>query len=109
MGEPRPHPIRNALAATAAAGVMLTALAGCSAQSPTTREKEPVPGATADSAHGAPMGTIVLASGTAAPDGAVRAGPEYTAGKSLGDAEKLKSSEKDKPLYLALPQRYLGF
>jgi hypothetical protein len=55
------------------------------------------------------MGTVVLASGTAAPDGAVRAGPEYTAGKSLGNAEKLKSSEKDKPLYLALPQRYLGF
>lgn len=110
MGEPHPHLIRNALAATAAAGLMLAAIAGCSGQAPTTREKEPLAGATEAPAPGAATGTIVLASGAAeAPDGAVREGAERPAGKSLGKAEKLKSSEKDKPLYLALPQRYLGF
>ena len=110
MGEPRPHPIRNVLAATAAAGVMLAALAGCSSQSPTSREKGPVAGATEGPARGSPMGMIVLASGApAAPEAAVAEGPEHNAGKSLGNAEKFKSSENSKPLYLALPQRYLGF
>jgi hypothetical protein len=110
MGEPRPHQIRNALAATAAAGVMLAALAGCSSQSPTTRDKGPVAGATEDPARGSPMGMMVLASGaTAAPDAAMREGPEHNAGKSLGNAETFKTSENSKPLYLALPQRYLGF
>lgn len=109
MGEPRSHPIRNALAATAATGVMLAALAGCSGQSPATREKEPPAGATEDPARGAPMGMMVLASGAAAaPDAAVREGPEH-AGKSLGNAGNLNRSENSKPLYLALPQRYLGF
>ena len=110
MGAPRCHPIRNALAATAATGVMLAALAGCSGQSPTNREKERLAGATEDPARGAPMGMMVLALGAAAaPDGAVREGPEHTAGKSLGNAENLNRSENSKPLYLALPQRYLGF
>jgi hypothetical protein len=87
---------------------MLAAIAGCSGQSPTTRENEPAGGGTAGLARGAPVGTIVLAAG-AAPDGAVRAGPEYAAGKSLPNAEKLKGGESAKPLYLSLPQRYLAF
>jgi hypothetical protein len=89
---------------------MLAAVAGCSGQASTIREKKPLAGATEAPAPGAPAGTIVLASGAGqAPDGTVKEAPEHPAGKSLGKAEKLKSSENAKPLNLALPQRYLGF
>ncbi len=95
MGEPRPHLIRNTLAAIAVAGVTLAAIAGCSSQSPTTHEKEPIAGATEDPVRGAPAARMMLASGAAAaPDGAVREGPERTAGKSLGNAEKFSRLRK---------------
>jgi len=110
MGEPRLYPIRIGLTATVAAGVMLAAIAGCSAQHPTTPENDPLASGPAGPARGAPIGTVVLASGAgAAADGAARTGPEPSAGKSLPNAENQKSFNYGKPLYLSPPQRYLAF
>ncbi len=107
MGEPRFCPIRIGLTATVAAGVMLAAIAGCSGQSPTTPESDPLAGGRA---RGAPMGAIVLAAGAgSATDAAARTGPESPAGTSLPGAGNQKSFNYGKPLYLSPPQRYLAF
>lgn len=111
MSEPRLRPIRNTLAVSTVAGVMLVVIAGCAGQPPNVNESDALAGVTGPGG-GARTGVVVAAAGAgSASDGLVGTGPEYSVVNSLWNSESHRAAVNDpnKPLSHSLPQRYLAF
>jgi hypothetical protein len=111
MREPHVHPIRITLTATAVAGVMLVAIAGCSGQALNTKEGDASAGGVTGPGGGARTGVVVVsADAGGGRDGVVEAGPGQAVGNSLWNSDNHSAAiNHSKSLGLSLPQRYLAF
>jgi hypothetical protein len=111
MRDPHVHPIRNTLTASAVAGVMLAAIAGCSGQALSTWQGDAWVGGVTGPGGGARTG-VIFASANAGEgrDGAMEASPGHTAGISWRNSDNHSAAtNQSKSLGLSLPQRYLAF
>ena len=111
MRDSHVHRIRNTLTASAVAGVMLAAIAGCSGQALSTRQGDASAGGVAGPGGGARTGVVVASADVGGGgDGAVEAGPRHAAGNSWWNSDNHNAAtNQSKSLGLSLPQRYLAF
>jgi hypothetical protein len=109
MRDPHVHPIRITLIATAAAGMMLVVIAGCSDQALNTREGDASAGGVMRARGGARTGVVVVsADAGGGTDGAAEAGTGHT--HRLWNSDNPSAAINHfKSLGVSLPQRYLAF
>jgi hypothetical protein len=108
---PRLYPIRNTLTPIAVAGVMLVAIAGCSAQPLNTRESDALARGVTGPGGGVRTGVVVVtASAGEGRDGVLEAGSQHTVGNSVANSDSHGAAiNQSRSLGLDLPQRYLAF
>jgi hypothetical protein len=108
---PRLCLLRNTLMATAVAGVMLVAIAGCSGQPLNAGESDASARGVTGPGGGVRMGVVVVrASASGGRDGVVEASSGLTDGNSLARSENHGAAiDHSRSLGLSLPQRYLAF
>ena len=110
MRDPHVHPIRNTLTATAVAGVMLVAIAGCSGQALSTRQGDASAGGVTGPGGGARTGVVIASAAAGGErDGAVEAGPGQTGNGLWSSDNHSAATNHSRSLGLSLPQRYLAF